>query len=177
MTSTNTSNDTTDCVVATIVFFLSCSIGAGYIAWIVYTIMGLVQVSDATINSHCGSLLWRYALTMIILTIVQARASKPRDDEEPIARFIGLIFSYLLAIGLASWGTYELIGRSCTDSLTIYTLYPATCAIVIIQWLFVTILTFLVIIMTIWTQCCAARESPPLPPTNHLTYGPDGNNI
>ena len=48
----------------------------------------------------------------------------------------GLTCTMLLAIGMASWGSYELWGRECSEDLKQYTLY--TCAtMVVYQWVIV----------------------------------------
>ena len=47
---------------------LICTIlgfAGAYIAWLVFSIIGMTEVSDQTLREeHCGSLLWRYVLTM-----------------------------------------------------------------------------------------------------------------
>ena len=53
-----------------------------YIAWLVFSIIGMTEVSDQTLReNHCGSLLWRYVLTMAILTWVQIGSAKPSKND------------------------------------------------------------------------------------------------
>ena len=45
-----------------------------------------------------------------------------------------LLINLLLILGLASWGTYEIWGRSYDESLTNYLIYECAHAMVIYQW-------------------------------------------
>ena len=163
------------CVIGTTCLIVSLVIG--YIVWSVYTIIGLTQVTDYKIMENCGSLLWRYNLTMIIMILVQAASSKPKENEDNdfLVQFSGLICSYFLSIGLASWGTYEVLGRSCSGSLTQYTIYTTGYIMVITQWSFIIILTLIGFTTSLCCCLMARKKKPPTPvPTNHLTYGTTG---
>ena len=104
------------------------------ITWIVYAIIGLSQVSDATIrDNYNGSLLWRYVLVMTIFICLQASQAnnKSEKNEAPIC---SLILNFLLMVGFASWGSYEIWGRNYKNSLTDYLIYKCSHAMVIYQW-------------------------------------------
>ena len=145
-----------------------------YIAWLVFSIIGMTEVSDQTLReNHCGSLLWRYVLTMAILTWVQIGSAKPSKndaDGDLCGKLCGILFSYLLAIGMASWGSYELWGRSCSDELKEYTLYPCAYSMVVYQWIIVGLITVAGLCLTV--TGCLSRESTKVPvnESNELPY-------
>ena len=152
--------------------FLFASV-VGYIVWAVYAIIGLNEVSDETlVTENCGSLLWRYNLTMIILTFIQMVSSKPKDNEEStIAQLSGLLCSYFLGVGLATWGTYEIFERPCNNSITHYTLYTTGYIMVVTQWLFVGTITVLGFLTSLYCCLSSHNKKPPLPePSNSISY-------
>ena len=156
-------------------FGLLLATGVVYIVWVVYAIIGLTQVSDEIIRTeHCGSLLWRYVLTMIIVTLLQVVASKPREDAQEdrgiLEQSCGLICGVFVGLAFSCWGAYEVWGRSCADTLTQYTLYKCALAIVVAQWVFLSVFFLVSLAGLILLGCSREEESPPARPTNHLTY-------
>ena len=129
-------------------FCTVCGISVAYIVWLVYAIIGMTEVSDKTLtDEHCGSLLWRYVLTMIIMTLIQVRASKPNNDNDNMgATVCSLMFTYVTALGLAIWGAYEVWGRTCTDDLKQYTLYTCAYTMVVYQCVVVGLLTIMILV-------------------------------
>lgn len=151
-------------------------IGA-YITWLVFAIIGMTEVSDETMREdHCGSLLWRYVLTMAILTWVQVGSAKPSQsdgDGDLCAKLCGIVFTYLLAIGMASWGSYELWGRSCSDDLKEYTIYTCAYSMVVYQWIIVGLLTIGALTLSIMS-CMSSTEPTKVPVIdNKLAYSKD----
>ena len=145
-----------------------------YIAWLVFSIIGMTEVSDETLReNHCGSLLWRYVLTMAILTWVQIGSAKPSKndaDGDLCGKLCGILFSYLLAIGMASWGSYELWGRSCSDDLQQYTLYPCAYSMVVYQWIIVGLITIAGLCLAV-TGCLSTESTKvPVNESNELSY-------
>ena len=148
-------------------------IGA-YITWLVFSIIGMTEVSDETMREdHCGSLLWRYVLTMAILTWVQVGTAKPAKsdaDGDLCGKLCGIVFVYLLAIGMASWGSYELWGRSCSDDLKEYTIYTCAYSMVVYQWIIVGLLTIGALTLSIMS-CMSSGEPTKVPVIdNKLAY-------
>lgn len=120
--------------VMTIIGLLACTV-----TWLVYSIIGLSKVSDSTIrDNYNGSLLWRYVLVMTIfvcLQLTQAQKSGSNSKDNDLAsKMCSLLINLLLILGLASWGTYEIWGRSYDESLTNYLIYECAHAMVIYQW-------------------------------------------
>ena len=174
----NKKEDLLMCCGATGLCCIVCGIGVGYIVWLVYSIIGMTEISDETLRTdHCGSLLWRYCLTMAIMTWFQVASSKPNqnDSDDVCAKLCGLFITYLTAIGLASWGSYELWGRSCSSTLTNYTIYTTSYIMVVYQWVMVGLLSIIFGTMLIWS-CCSCpcsnetATTPDVKKSNEISY-------
>ena len=109
---------------------------ASYVAWLVFTIIGLTEVSDSTIrDDYDGSLLWRYDLVLCIYPIIMHKSLvNQSNDENKSGNFCVNVINYFVNIGLASWGTYELWYRSNDSELTEYLIYTTAYIMVIYQW-------------------------------------------
>ena len=138
-----------DCITycgLTCMLCLFCVFFCLYITCVVFSIIGLTEISDQTIRKeHCGSLLWRYVLTMIILLLIQSGSSlqikNDDDSSNSFSLLFSLIFTYILSIIMVSWGSYELWGRDCSASLTKYTLYVCAYNVVILQFFILAVIT------------------------------------
>ena len=149
-----------------------CGFAGAYITWLVFSIIGMTEVSDQTLREeHCGSLLWRYVLTMAIMTWIQVVSSKPKSDSDNSveAAFCGLICTMLLAIGMASWGSYELWGRECSEDLKHYTLYTCSYTMVVYQWVIVGLIMICSIYLT-FIGCCGTQQEEVMIENNELSY-------
>ena len=154
-----------------------CGFAGAYITWLVFSIIGMTEVSDQTLREdHCGSLLWRYVLTMAIITWIQVGSAKPKSDSDNglMAACCGLGCTMLLAIGMASWGSYELWGRECSEDLKQYTLYTCAYTMVVYQWVIVG-LVMIGCIYLIFMGCCATQEEVIIKDTNELPYHNDSS--
>ena len=143
-----------------------------YIAWLVFSIIGMTEVSDQTLREeHCGSLLWRYVLTMAILTWIQVASVKPKSDSDNslVAACCGLSCTMALAISMASWGSYELWGRECSADLKQYTLYTCAYSMVVYQWVIVGLIS-LVGLYVLCMGCCGTTQEEVTIDTNELPY-------
>lgn len=161
------------CCGMTGVFGLLLSIGVGYVVWVVYAIIGLTQVSDEIIRTeHCGSLLWRYVLTMIIMTLLQVMVAKPREDAQEdrgvLEQFCGLICGVFVGLAFSCWGAYEVWGRPCADTLTEYTLYKCALAMVVAQWVFLSLFFIASIVGLILLGCSPKEEQATTCATDRL---------
>ena len=151
---------------------LLLGLAGAYITWLVFSIIGMTEVSDQTLREdHCGSLLWRYVLTMAIMTWIQVGSAKPKSDSDNslMAACCGLTITMLLAIGMASWGSYELWGRECSADLKQYTLYTCAYTMVVYQWVIVGIMT-LVSLYIVCMGCCGTQPQEVVIDTNELPY-------
>ncbi len=138
------------CCGVTSVLCTFCTIGIGTIVWIVYAIIGLAEVSDKTIRSHCGSLLWRYVLTMIVIICIQIKTqTKHSEENDKKINFCYILFTLLQCLIFGSWGTYEIWGRNCTNELSKYLIYKMAYIIVYFQWLNAIILLICSIVMCV----------------------------
>jgi len=111
----------------------------GYVVWLVYSIIALTEVSDSTVRTNCGSLLWRYVLTVCIMIVTSFKlvnSSKDSTDKGDHALGICCVLSltFIVFSGLASWGSYELWGRDCSDDLRDYKIYTMGYIAVVYQW-------------------------------------------
>ena len=143
-----------------------------YITWLVFSIIGMTEVSDQTLREdHCGSLLWRYVLTMAIMTWIQVGSAKPKSDSDngPLALCCGLGCTALLSISMASWGSYELWGRECSADLKQYTLYTCAYTMVVYQWIITGLIT-LVTLYVVCMGCCGTQPQEVVIDTNELSY-------
>ena len=151
-----------------------CGFAGAYITWLVFSIIGMTEVSDQTLREdHCGSLLWRYVLTMAIMTWIQVASSKPKSDSDNSVTeaFCGLICTMLLAIGMASWGSYELWGRECSEDLKHYTLYTCAYTMVVYQWVIVGLIMLGSIYLTFMgCGCCGTQQEEVIVENNELSY-------
>ena len=151
-----------------------CGFAGAYITWLVFSIIGMTEVSDQTLREdHCGSLLWRYVLTMAIMTWIQVASSKPKSDSDNSVTeaFCGLICTMLLAIGMASWGSYELWGRECSEDLKHYTLYTCAYTMVVYQWVIVGLIMICSIYLTFMgCGCCGTQQEEVIVENNELSY-------
>lgn len=143
-----------------------------YIAWLVFSIIGMTEVSDQTLREeHCGSLLWRYVLTMAIITWIQVASAKPKSDSDNsvVAACCGLTCTMLLAISMASWGSYEVWGRECSEDLKQYTLYTCAYTMVVYQWVIVGLIMIGSAYLTI-LGCCGSTPEEIVIDSNELSY-------
>lgn len=165
------------CLGGTGLFCTLCGIAVAYIVWLVYAILGMTEVSDKTLTTdHCGSLLWRYVLTMIIMTLIQMRASKPNSDDDNMgATVCSLMFTYVTALGLAIWGAYEIWGRTCTDDLKQYTLYTCAYTMVVYQCVVIGLLTIVVLVFCTGLFA-SSNESVEVKNDNKLEYSINNDN-
>ena len=144
----------------------------------------MTQVSDETLRTdHCGSLLWRYILTMAIMVILQLSNLKLKSDDNdkdlgPCAYMCAFIMIWLEGIAFGTWGAYELWGRPCSASLVQYTIYKTAMVMVVFQWFLVAVCTLSFIFMVGYTLCVEEKptkkqnpQSQPIPGTNQLSYG------
>ena len=106
----------------------------GYIVWLVYSIIALTEVSDSTIHKNCGSLLWRYVLTMCIMLGTSHYSATPNKDNTDKTSLHALVIVLLIFSGMASWGSYELWGRDCSYDLRDYKIYTMAYIVVVYQW-------------------------------------------
>tara|TARA_Y100000389_G_scaffold205125_1_gene263616 strand:- start:17343 stop:17861 length:519 start_codon:yes stop_codon:yes gene_type:complete len=129
------------------------SISIGIIVWIVYAIIGLTEVSDKTIRNHCGSLLWRYVVTMIVIIFIQIKSHTNHNNEktetENKINLCYILFSWLQCVAFGSWGTYEIWGRNCTNELSKYLIYKMAYIIVYFEWVYASIILICTIVMCI----------------------------
>lgn len=133
-------------------FIIIVSLLVGYIVWLVYSIVGLTEVSDKTIREHCGSLLWRYVLVMCILILFthNVKSSKKDENEESLCNYV---INYLITIAMSIWGAYELWGReSCINSLEKYTIYTTAYIITVYQFVVIGIVPIAFIVSIINTN-------------------------
>ena len=133
-------NDLCVCVSGITLCVTAVGLFAGYMVWLVYSIIALSEVSDATIRSHHGSLLWRYLLVVCIYPVVMTRTHARWGDEEYACTNA---MAHLVNIGMASWGSYELGGRTGSDDLDEYAIYTTSTIMVVYQWAIVGVITVL----------------------------------
>lgn len=153
-----------------------CGFAGAYITWLVFSIIGMTEVSDQTLREdHCGSLLWRYVLTMAILTWIQVGSAKPNSDSDNSASALccGLSCTCLMAIGMASWGSYELWGRECSADLKQYTLYTCAYTMVVYQWVIVGLIMIGSIYLS-YVGCCGTQQEVIIE-SNELSYNNDSS--
>jgi len=105
------------------------SIIGGSITLLVFCIISLCSISWKTTKNHCpGSELWVWLLVTIIYNALHgAQSSKTKDKKTHCCTLLG-------ALGILSWGTYEMWGRSCTSALESYLLYKMSFAMLIFGW-------------------------------------------
>ena len=76
---------------------------------------------------------------------------------------------------MASWGSYELWGRSCSDDLKQYTIYTCAYSMVVYQWIIVGLLTIAALALSIMS-CMSSGEPTKIPVPvldNKLVYNKD----
>ena len=114
------SSDSTCCDLVCAFFstVLGLGIAAGYVAYIVFGIMYLVE--DYHVANDCaGSALWAYVLVGVILSYSRVSGAKQymsEDDSsanDPCAIIMQLFCYLLIEIGLAAWGGTELYDKAC----------------------------------------------------------------
>ena len=149
------------------------ALGVSLLVWLVFSIVALTEISDTTVREdYCGSLLWRYLLTMcIILTLSHISASKNSTPSEESAStaICSLICTCLLHLGLAIWGSYELWGRTCDKSLENLSIYTMSYIITVYQFVASGIVVLVMIGSCVYMTCIHATEPVK---TNSLAYMP-----
>ena len=172
----NKKNDCEDvcmCCGALSLTCLVCGFAGAYITWLVFSIIGMTEVSDQTLREdHCGSLLWRYVLTMAIMTWIQigsAKSNKSDSDNNAVAACCGLGCAIVLVIAMACWGSYELWGRECSEDLKQYTLYTCAYTMVVYQWVIVGLFMIFGISLTLM-GCCGTHQEEVIVENNELPY-------
>ena len=171
----NKKNDCEDvcmCCGALSLSCLVCGFAGAYITWLVFSIIGMTEVSDQTLREdHCGSLLWRYVLTMAIMTWIQVGSAKSKSDSDNnlVTACCGLGCAIVLAIAMASWGSYELWGRECSYDLKQYTLYTCAYTMVVYQWVIVGLFMIISIYLTLM-GCCGTYQEEVIVENNEISY-------
>jgi len=128
---------------------------AGLISFLVFGIIFLVQDWD-TYRSCSDSAMGPYVIVALILTWGNGKAAK-NEKKETGELVVGLIFYFLMNVGFAIWGGFELWEKSCSD-LKDTNLWKFSLAVFIIQ------ITSAVIILLI--PCIIAYIATREPDTN-----------
>ncbi len=157
---------------------LILGLAVSLLVWLVFSIVALTEVSDSTVREeYCGSLLWRYLLTMcIVLFLSHGSAAKNsnQSDEGFAAVLCSAVCGVLLHIGLATWGTYELWGRTCDNSLEDLSIYTVSLIITVYQWVLCGIVILVMLGSGIYMTCI---YNPKPVKTNSLEYKPPEQKI
>ena len=140
------SNDLMVCCGACSICTLVTSLIGASITYIVFCIIALCNVSlKTTQNRTPGSTLWVYLLVCLIINVVVAKNTKQDKDKDIRC---SLFCNIISLIGITSWGTYELWGRSKHDNLDNLLLYTMCEIQVIVSWSIIAILILTVVFMT-----------------------------
>jgi len=129
-TSSNIPSTTKICnyivVVLGILFILG--LVAGSISFIVYTIIGLCDLSFKEQKKQCSnSNLWVYVLVNLIVTsMISMSVTKTEKKLKSISileSLLSFIIQILISLGFTVWGCYEFFGVNCIDTLNDTILY------------------------------------------------------
>ena len=134
--------------------FILVSLVACIVSWLTFTINALYDEPDRVIISHCGSLLWRYLLSMCFLIFIERPYASSECRE--VLDYPKSICAYVLTLATASWGIYETWFRPCANELAHYHVY--TMSKLIIEYHLVMIVSF----PTIVTLCISCSTKKPL---------------
>ena len=133
----------------------------GVVVWLVYSIIALSEISDKSVrNDYCGSLLWRYLLTTTILVgLSHLNAKQYTEKKDQIQQVIcNGVCLLSLYIGLATWGTYELWGRQCDNSLDELSIYTMSYIITVYEWIISGIIVLGMVIFCVNSCCCSKKQ-------------------
>lgn len=139
---------------------------AGLISFLVFGILFLVQDWDTYISCS-DSAMGPYVIVALILTWGNGKAAK-NEKKETSELVVGLIFYFLMNVGFAIWGGFELWEKSCSD-LTDTNLWKFSLAVFIIQIISAVIILLIPCIIA----CIAIKEKEPdtnLSDTRHQLY-------
>ena len=152
------------------------ALGVALLVWLVFSIIALTKISDATVREdYCGSLLWRYLLTMCIIMFLShsSAAKNSSTSEESSSVYIcSLLCTCLLHLGLAIWGSYELWGRTCDKSIENLSIYTMSYIITVYQFVASGIVVLVMLGSCVYMTCIHVTEPVK---TNNLVYKPAEN--
>ncbi len=134
---------------------------AGSISFLVFGILFLVQDWD-TYRSCSGSAMGPYVIVALILTWGNGKAAN-NEKKETGGLVVGLICYFLMNVGFAIWGGFELWEKSCSD-LKDTNLWKFSLAVFIIQ-----IISAVIILLI---PCIIAYIATREPNTNLSDTGP-----
>lgn len=106
--------DSFSCCIISILSLLGLGLAVGYIAYIVYGIIFLVN--DYNTSYDCaGSSLWAYVLTAVIMAFLRLSNAKSANETRSQGGSLccTMVCMVIIEYGLAIWGGIELFEKTC----------------------------------------------------------------
>ena len=136
-----------------------CGFMSGCIAWYVFGIMGLMEISNEELHNVCPtSNLWVYQLSVMIYTMLGVfTQAKSKKDDETIATNV---LTFFMSTGIGVWGIVEVYNNKCvTDSIIKYTILYNISKVTCIIHSCVAVIFIILLHVLIYLGCMSKRSS------------------